>query len=237
MGTTQITAALFQLQQLDLERDRLLAEQQALTSTLQSTSLLKKLRVEEKIAQQQLTGGIQAQRDAEWALEDIERRLKQQEQRLYNGSVTNARELSALQQEVQNLRAQQARQEEVALEMMEAAEDLREVAEQKVQAIREAERSWEISNTAGLARRDQLEEKLQELHSKRAQLTTELDGDLVKRYEGMRKTKQGRVVSKVEQNSCQWCRVILTPSELQRVRISSELQTCSNCGRILYYDR
>ncbi len=237
MGTTQITATLFQLQQFDLEADRLVAEQQALTSSLQSTSLLNKLRAEESIAQQQLATGLQAQKDAEWALEDVERRLKQQEQRLYNGSVTNAKELNALQQEVQNLRAQQARQEEKALEMMEAAEDLNTTTEQKTQAVREAEQAWELSNAAGVARLDQLEEKLQELRSKRAGLTATLDSELVKRYEGMRKTKQGRVVSKVEQNSCQWCRVILTPSELQRVRISSELQTCSNCGRILYYDR
>jgi predicted nucleic acid-binding Zn-ribbon protein len=237
MSTTQITAALFQLQQLDLEMDRLVAEQQALTSSLQSTSLLRKLRAEEHIAQQQLAGGLQAQKDAEWALEDVERRLKQQEQRLYNGSVTGAKDLKALQQEVQNLRAQQARQEERALEMMEAAEALREVASQKEQAVREAEQSWERSNAAGVARRGQLEEKLQQLHNRRAEAVALLDSELVKRYEGMRKTKQGRVVSKVEQNSCQWCRVILTPSELQRVRVSLELQTCSNCGRILYYDR
>jgi predicted nucleic acid-binding Zn-ribbon protein len=237
MGTTQITAALFQLQQLDLEMDRLVAEQQALLTTLQSTSLLKKLRAEENIAQQQLSSGLQAQKDAEWALADLEQRLKQQEQRLYSGSVTNAKELSALQQEVQNLRAQQARQEEKALEMMEAAEALREVAEQKALAIKEAEAAWELKNAAGVARRDQLEQKLQELRGKRTAWTTTLDSELVKRYEGMRKTKQGRVVSKIEQNSCQWCRVILTPSELQRVRISSELQTCSNCGRILFYDR
>ena len=237
MGTTQITAALFQLQQLDLEMDRLVAEQQALTSSLQSTALLKKLRAEEASAQQHLAGGVQAQKDVEWALEDVERRLKQHEQRLYNGSVTGAKELNALQQEVQNLRAQQARQEEKVLEMMEAAETLREVAERKARATSEAEQNWKLSNAAGVARLDQLEEKLQELRGKRGELTSALDGELVKRYEGMRKTKQGRVVSKVEQNSCQWCRVILTPSELQRVRISSELQTCSNCGRILYYDR
>ncbi|HEY0755360.1 MAG TPA: C4-type zinc ribbon domain-containing protein [Ktedonobacteraceae bacterium] len=237
MGTTQIMAALFQLQQLDLEMDRLVAEQQALANALQSTSLLKKVRAEAQSAQVQLAGGLQAQKDAEWALEDVERRLKQHEQRLYNGSVTNAKELNALQQEVQNLRVQQARQEEKALEMMEAAENLREVAERKEQAVKEAEQVWELSSSAGVARRDQLEEKLQGLQVRRAELTTSLDSELVKRYEGMRKTKQGRVISKVEQNSCQWCRVILTPSELQRVRISSELQTCSNCGRILYYDR
>ncbi|HEY3993019.1 MAG TPA: C4-type zinc ribbon domain-containing protein [Ktedonobacteraceae bacterium] len=237
MGTTQIMAALFQLQQLDLEVDRLVAEKQALASSLQSTSLLKKLRAEEQSAQQQLAGGVQAQKDAEWALEDVERRLKQQEQRLYNGSATGAKELNALQQEVQNLRAQQARQEEKALEMMEVAESLREALEQRTRAVKEAEQNWELSNTAGVTRFGQLEKKLQGLRDKRAELIATMDDELVKRYEGMRKTKQGRVISKVEQNSCQWCRVILTPSELQRVRISAELQTCSNCGRILYYDR
>lgn len=237
MSTTQMAAALFQLQQLDLEIDRLVSEQQALALSLQSTSALKKLRSERDIAQQQLTNGLQAQKEAEWALEELEHRLKQQEQRLYNGSVTNAKELYALQQEVQHLRAQQARQEEMTLEMMEAAETLREVAAQKEQAVSEAEQAWNVANAAGVARRKQLEAKLQELRGKRAEQAAALDSELVKRYESMRKTKQGRVVSKVEHNSCQWCRVILTPSELQRVRVSPELQTCSNCGRILYYDR
>src|SRR5579875_2875477 len=230
MSTTHIAAALFQLQQLDLEIDRLVVEQQALASSLQSTSSLKRLRTEQTVAQQQLASGMQAQKDAEWALQEIE-------QRLYNGSVVSAKELSALQQEIQHLRAQQARQEETALEMMEATESLRATAEAKMRAVSEAEQAWEESNAAGIARQKQLEIKLQELRMKRAEQAARLDEQLLKRYESMRKTKQGRVVSKVEQNSCQWCRVILTPSELQHVRISSELQTCSNCGRILYYDR
>lgn len=237
MSTTQMAAALFQLQQVDLEMDRLGVEQQALASSLQSTSTLKKLRADYSISQQQLANGQQAQKEAEWALEDLERRLKQQEQRLYGGSVTNAKELNALQQEVQHLRAQQARQEETTLEIMEATESLREVVARKERAVREAEQAWEQTTASGAARRAELEERLQELRQRRATLALGLDDELVRRYEGLRKTKQGRVVSRVEQNSCQWCRVILTPSELQRVRVSSELQTCSNCGRILYYDR
>lgn len=237
MGTTQLAAALFQLQQLDLEMDRLTSEQQTLISSLQSPSLLKRLRAELNISRQVLTNGLQAQKDAEWALEELERRLKQQQQRLYSGTVTNAKELSALQQEVQHLRAQQARQEEKALEMMEAAEELRARVEKKERALSEAEEDWQQANAAGVARREQLETRLQETRARRAELISAMDGELVRRYEGLRKTKQGRVVSKVEQNSCQWCRVILTPSELQRVRVSPELQTCGNCGRILYYDR
>jgi predicted nucleic acid-binding Zn-ribbon protein len=237
MGTSQIAAALFQIQQLDLEIERLTTELQTLASSLQNNSSLKKLRSEQEIASQQLSGGQQAQKEAEWALEDVERRLKQQEQRLYSGNVTNPKELSALQQEIQHLRTQQARQEEQALEMMEAAEMLREGAERKAKVVQLAEKEWAQTNLVAVQRRQELETKQQDLRARRDELATQINSELLKRYEGMRKTKQGRVVSKVEQNSCQWCRVILTPSELQRVRVSSELQTCSNCGRFLYYDR
>lgn len=237
MGTTQIAATLFQLQQLDLEADRLLAEQQALTSSLQNTPLLNKLLAEQRIMQQQLTSDVQAQKDAEWALEDIEQRIKHHEQRLYGGNVTNPKELANIQQEVQHLRMQQARQEETVLEMMEAAEALHETIARKATEVSAAKQTWETSNAAGTTRIQQIECRLQELGQQRTEQIERLDAAVLTRYEGMRKTKQGRVVSKVEQSSCQWCRVILTPSEIQRVRISSELQTCSNCGRILYYDR
>ncbi len=237
MSTTKIAATLYQLQQLDLELERLLAEQQALVNSLQGNSLLKKLRAEHNIAQQQLQSGLQAQKEAEWALEELDLRLRTQEQRLYNGTVTNPKELYALQQEVQRLRAQQNRQEEMALEVMLATESLQETANRKAEALRQAEEKWAEGNAAGVMRREQLEAKQQELQAKREQFASNIDADLLKRYEALKRTKQGRVVSKVEQNSCQWCRVILTPSEMQRVRASAELQMCSNCGRILYYDR
>ncbi|TMC86790.1 MAG: hypothetical protein E6J10_06445 [Chloroflexi bacterium] len=194
MSMTQIAAALYQLQQLDLELERVAAEQQVVAKSLQGNARLQELRIEHNRAQEQLRSRLQAQKEAEWALEELTRRLVAQEQRLYSGMVSNPKELNALQQEIQHLRTQQGRQ-------------------------------------------DQLEVRKQELQARRTQMLTSIDAGFISRYEAMRRAKQGRAISKVEQNSCQWCRVILTPSELQRVRISSELQTCSNCGRFLYYDR
>lgn len=237
MNTTQLAAALFQLQQLDLELDRIVSEQQAIASSLQANARVQKLRKEHDIAQQQLQSSQQAQKEAEWTLEDLGRRLKAQEQRLYSGSVNNPKELQALQQEIQRLRAQQSRQEDAALELMDATEALEETARSKAAALRQAEQAWTEENATKLARRDQLATRQQELQAQRPRLTSGLDAALLQRYEALRRTKQGRAISKVEQNSCQWCRVILTPSELQRVRTSNDLQTCTNCARILYYDR
>ena len=237
MSTTKIAATLYQLQQLDLELERVIAEQQALESSLQGDSVLKKLQAEHTTAQQQLNLGLQAQKEAEWALEELDRRLRMQEQRLYSGVVTNPKELNALQQEVQHLRAQQNRQEEMTLEVILTTESLQEVANSKAEALQQAQEKWLETNASGMIRRDQLEAKRQELMANREQFVSNIDTQLLSRYEALKRTKQGRAVSKVDQNSCQWCRVILTPSELQRVRTTTDLQMCSNCGRILYYDR
>jgi uncharacterized protein len=237
MSATHITATLYQLQQIDLELDRLTTEQQAVNRSLQGDAALQRARAEHNSAQQQLRSSQQAQKEAEWTLEDLSRRLNTHELRLYNGTVTNPKELSSLQQEVQRLRAQQSRQEDLVLEAIETTEALQETAQRKAAALQQAEETWQKENAAQVLNREQLERRKQEAQAKRTTFAGSIDAALLTRYEAMRRTKQGRAVSKVEQSSCQWCRVILTPSELQRVRVSGDLQTCSNCGRILYYDR
>ena len=237
MSMTQRAAALYQLQQLDLELERVAAEQQVVAKSLQGNARLQELRIERNRAQEQLRSRLQAQKEAEWALEELTRRLVAQEQRLYSGMVSNPKELNALQQEIQHLRTQQGRQEDTFLEVMEVAEALQEETRRKAETIQQMEEAWTQESATILGRRDQLEVRKQELQARRTQMLTSIDAGFISRYEAMRRAKQGRAISKVEQNSCQWCRVILTPSELQRVRISSQLQTCTNCGRILYYDR
>ena len=237
MSTTQIAATLYQLQQIDLELERLILEQQTLTRTLQGDSTLAKARTEHRIAQQQLQSGLQAQKEAEWALAELDQRLKLLGQRLYSGSITNPKELYAVQQETQHLRAQQSRQEEMTLEVMDATDTLREMAKQKGEALQRAEEVWSLFNASSVQRGEQLESKRQEIQARRDQFAGSIDAELLKRYEVLKRSKQGRAVSRVEQSSCQWCRVILTPSELQRARVSQDLQQCGNCGRILYFDR
>jgi predicted nucleic acid-binding Zn-ribbon protein len=233
MSTVQVTATLFHLQQIDLELDRLMAEKQSVMQTLQGNTTLHKARTVYTQAQQQLHAGEQVQKEAEWSLEDISRRLGTQEQRLYSGAGVNSKDLNALQQEVQRLRAQHHRQEEAVLEVMDTTETL----QRRLRELQKAEEDWQKESIVLVGRREQLEARQQEAQEKRTQIASTIPADLLQRYDTMRKAKQGRAVSKVEQGSCQWCRVILTPSELQHVRISPDLQTCTNCGRILYYER
>lgn len=237
MSTTQAAAALYRLQQLDLELERLTAEQQALIRTLQEDTTLNKARAEQLAAQQQLQAGLQLQEEAERTLNELNNRLRALDQRLYGGMITTPKELNAVQQEVQHLRVQQDRQEELILELMDAADVLNATAKQKQETLQRLEQARQQSSVALIARRDSLQSKQRELREQREQFAASINSELIKRYETLKRSLQGRAVSRVEQQSCQWCRVILTPSELQHARASQELQTCSNCGRILYFDR
>src|SRR5438132_2362231 len=178
MSTTQTAAALYQLQQLDLELERLAAEQQAAVKALQGNPTLQKLRVEHNAAQQQLRSGLQAQKEAEWTLEELNRRLAAQEQRLYSGMVSNPKELNALQQEIQHLRAQQGRQEDTFLEVMEVAEALQEETRRKAETIQQMEEAWTRESATIIGRRDQLEVRKQELQARRTQMLTSIDDGL-----------------------------------------------------------
>src|SRR5258708_1643136 len=97
--------------------------------------------------------------------------------------VTNAKELHALQQEVQHLQAQQNRQEELTLEMLLATESLQEDARRKAEALRQAGGKWAEENAAGTGRRAQLGAEKQGLQARREQFVASLDGELLKRYE------------------------------------------------------
>lgn len=236
MSTTQLAARLFQLQELDLNLDRVNAELQSLQHTLQNNYKLRKLASEQQNAEQQWNASLQTQRDAEWHLEDLTTRLRSQEQRLASGSATNTKDLQAIQQEVQQLQAQQARQEVALREIVDVTEALQETVQRKSRELQQARDAWLLENAERIAQQRQLETQCEDLRQQRSLLTSLLETGLVERYTLMRRSKQGRAVSRVEQDSCQWCRAMLAPSELQQVLASTELQVCTNCGRILYYE-
>jgi uncharacterized protein len=235
MSTTQVAAQLFELQKLDLERDHLLAEQQVISTSLKGTRTLQKLRAECATLQQQLQASQQAHAEADWALNDTNQRLRAQEQRLQEKKASE-QERQSVQAEMKRLQAQQSRQEEMVLQAQDAEEFLREIVERKQSDLEQTEQAWQQEKAVHIDRYHQIGARLSELQGLRTQAAATLSEEYIQRYDSMRKSKQGRAVSKVEQNSCQWCLAILTYSELQKVLVSPILQTCTNCGRILYYD-
>ena len=173
-------------------------------------------------------------RQAERDIQDIERRIAEIDARLYDGSVTNPRELEAYQEERATLSDNQSEREDALLELMVEAEDAEETLEQASGLFERvnAEREAEIADlqSGGKALSDQLPE----LHDRRATLSAEYPPIALSVYESVRQLRGGQGAALVDRRGlCQGCRLVIPTNELQRVRAGQELVQCGSCSRIL----
>ena len=86
-------------------------------------------------------------------------------------------------------------------------------------------------------REENLRKELTELQSNRGELAAAVEEGARSRYERLARSKGENVVVGVNHGVCGGCHMKLQPQLLVACRGETEIVTCSNCGRILYYTR
>lgn len=227
-----IAKQLYQLQEVDLELE---SNGQALRQLLgQLGESQAVIRTQAKLAseQQRLDELGRQQQSAEWEMDDLVDKLTAAEEKLYNGSVKNPKELTSLQHEVDGLKAKRSQLEDKILEIM----DRFELATASVATIsdelKRLEAEWHSQQQQLSTEIEQLKTTLSNIEQERQLLSAEIDSQVIELYHELRKQK-GTAVARVEQGICRGCRISLPTTDLQRVRSGSLVQ-CSSCGRILF---
>jgi uncharacterized protein len=82
-----------------------------------------------------------------------------------------------------------------------------------------------------------LKKELAELQAGRAQLAGAVDESTRNRYERLFKSKGENVVVGIEHSACGGCHMKLPAQTVTNCRGHTEVVTCPNCGRILYFTR
>ncbi len=171
-------------------------------------------------------------REAEAELEDMTSKITATEKQLYDGKITNSKELSELQHEVNTLKNINDELETKALEIIERVE----AAEKSLAAtnadFQKLEGEWQQQQKQITADIDVLKSTLANLAEKRRQLTTQIESPALNLYERVRQQKK-QAVAKVEQGICRACRISISSSNLQKARSGQPVQ-CGTCGRILF---
>lgn len=163
----------------------------------------------------------------------LEAKIEKEEGRLFSGSVSSPKELSALQAEVAMLKRRRAGLEDELLEVMVAKEGAAETG---------ARLTSERDNTAAEAARlsavvneltADLDGRLVTHNSNRVEIAATIPDDLLRLYDRLREQKNGVGVAALERGTCQGCHTQLPAKEVERVRGERGLQRCDNCRRIL----
>ena len=229
---------LYELQELDwarAEKRNALAEvRETLAGDPQLTAAQRRMR---QIEAQHSERNSQWQ-SAQIAAQRLEEQLKNVENRLYGGAVTNVRELEAFQEEQATLQSRISEAEDTLLEHMMGTEELQDAledAQQTFAALQERRRDL----LPQLQRREQtLAAELDALDLERVDLLPPIPPRMLAIYESLLNTRGGHAVSKVDagRGICGACRIALPRSDMQRVRNAEGIVQCNNCRRILYLE-
>lgn len=223
--------SLYQLQQLDetvRARKRRLAEVEA---QLGESQELREARSSFSRAQEELHELEKRQRLQELDLESVADKLEAEEIRLYSGKVTNPKELTGLQKEVQYLKQRRSDLEDNLLETMMAREEAANRVSERKAVLDKIEANWERNQAALRAERDQLQAAIAQAQNQRTTLIEQIPAPALSTYDYLLRTK-GFAVAPVEGGMCAGCHVSLSAVDRQRAR-NDELVTCGNCGRVL----
>ncbi len=227
-----ITRQLYQLQELDNEIE---SEEQSLA--VKTNQLGKRLELDTArdrlaSAQEQLKELNHQRRDAEGELDDALSKISTAEGQLYGGKITNPKELSSLQHEVNTLKNRSDQLETKALEVIDQVEEAEKSTAALSQEYQKLEEEWHVQQKQLGDDIERLKSSLADLKQKRQQAVGQIDASAVNLYEKIRQQKKP-AVSKVEQGICHACHISLSAAVLQKARSGQPVQ-CGTCGRILF---
>lgn len=188
-------------------------------------------------------GGVEEQRHGlardQQRLEDeiasVSDKAAQHDKALYGGTVTNPRELQAMQDEIAALQRRVRQLEDQELEVMEQIEPL------DAQLTTLAGRRSELDATATDLRvriaegEVAIDAELVTVAAEREAAAAGIDPDLLAQYDDLRPKLGGIAIARLVGGHCQGCHLALSAVEVDRIRKlpAEEPATCEECGRLL----
>ncbi len=227
---------LYALQEVDLDLDRVYRALEQVEEELKTGVSIETLESALQDEQERLLEAELRQRDGQMESEARRERSAVLETQLYDGSLTNARDLEALQQEAANVRHQLEQDEALSLELSIQIEEAQSKCADLNQQLTDVKARWDVQQVELNQRATALRAEQDDYEKQRNMLASRFDPATLQRYETLRKSKGGRAVAKVERDLCQGCRMSLPTQLRQRVKSGRQAVNCSSCGRMLFVE-
>ena len=227
---------LYALQEVDLDLDRVYRALEQVEEELKTGVSIETLEAALQDEQERLQEAELRQRDNQMESEARRERSAVLETQLYDGSLTNARDLEALQQEAANVRHQLEQDEALSLELSIQIEEAQFKCADLNRELTEVKARWDLQQVELNQRATALRAEQSDYEKQREMLASRFDPATLQRYETLRKSKGGRAVAKVERDLCQGCRMSLPTQLRQRVKSGRQAVNCSSCGRMIFVE-
>lgn len=167
-------------------------------------------------------------------VQQVRDRAARDEQRLASGTGT-AKDLQAIQRELESLARRQNELEEIELEVMERAEAIEsDLAELQAGLDRLQAQIAEVESTRDEAL-GRLDDEAASIGAPRESVVAEVGEELVALYDKIRAVSGGLAAAPLRQRRCGGCQLELNAVDLNRIKAAAEDEVirCEECRRIL----
>jgi uncharacterized protein len=233
MALKEDLALLYDLQHADSALERLAQELSTLDDGGRAARRAQDAAAALQTAADQLRHSEGELKDRELSLESTEAERKQKWQRAYGGTVSDSKELSALERKIEELDRRKGKLEEEILALYDTVERLR--AEHVAAGQRTEETALRAKRARGhfLRRTKEIHAEQAALTQRRPELVAQLPEPLYRQYEKSRVAQEGVAVAGLVAGACEFCHT-RTPNEyLAELRRGLRMIHCESCGRIL----
>ncbi len=234
MGTERVLA----LQEIDTAIDRLRARQRALESG-EVVAGARATADEAEIAFGELNLQIDEldrdQRRYESELDSLTQKEAAEQKRMFDGSIANAKELAALQHEIEALAKRRSDREDELLALMEQRETAGAAAAAAETRSTELRAEVERVSAEAAGELERVNEDLAQRTADRDAIAPQLDPELLELYEDLRRQKKGVGAAALVDGVCQACHEQLSAVELDRLKKTEGVRRCEYCRRILVF--
>lgn len=229
-----LSFSLYRLQTIDTKRQKIIQRIAQIEAELAADETIQAcLKVKEQ-AEQELKQAQSKLFDV--AHQDAAKRMKLElnQNQLFGGKIRNPKDLQDLQVEADFLRKSIQELEDQQIEVMLELEAAQLGLEQAEQAYQQCLSNKATQGALLLGEKHQLENDLAGLNAQREALIQSLPLDVITHYESLLKTKAGKAVAAIIEESCEACGMTISPADMQAARSPNILAHCKTCGRILY---
>ena len=168
-------------------------------------------------------------------LKQLNFNVEEKEIKLYDGSITDLKQLTHLNEEVEEVKKQIEDYETSLLELMEEVESLKvEVGNLEFEYNERKKKLKSVINDEN-DRIDCFKSEIKNEQNEIDNLIISIEKDLLEKYNKLKQTK-GKAIVEVIDDKCTGCNMVIPTLLSSKLKSSREIVQCDNCNRILYYN-
>jgi predicted nucleic acid-binding Zn-ribbon protein len=159
---------------------------------------------------------------------------KAMDKRMRMNRIKNAKELQALQREIELIRQTNGELEEDLIKVMQEVDAVKTQIQTKEAEMAAMQAEWQKKQDELQTEISGIDAAVSEAATRRKSIASQVTGDLISRYELIFSRRGGTAVVEVASGICQGCYMNLPPQLWNEIIRNDRVHLCPSCQRILY---